>query len=171
MSEGVFQKFGRGEWVRKRQLDGDWHWHCFTDAVAGSGRNGGRVINRDYAMHGGRDLNAAWYFRERMYREVISISFPGKFVWWSYPRSFLIQVISSPFASHPVCNSDVADNLLIGNGLAIRSHPRCVVVDKKAFGGSYAKNISFHQKHVFVKTVLFLQAFNKPLSPTGTTVG
>ena len=35
----------------------------------------------------------------------------------------------------------------------------------QAFRGSHAKNILFHQKTVFVKTIIFLHVFDKPLSP------
>jgi len=68
MSEGVFRRFGGGEFLPYSGLNGT-GWHRFTDAVAGSGRKGQRSINRDYALPGAstEPLDGARLFRDRMY--------------------------------------------------------------------------------------------------------
>jgi len=66
MSEGAFKKFGGGEYLPYYQLNGT-GWHCFSDSVAGSGRKGYRSINREYDLPGGRGLDGARLFRDRMY--------------------------------------------------------------------------------------------------------
>lgn len=68
MSEGIFRTFGGGEWMPMYQNDMQQGWHQFTHAVGGSGRKGARIFNRDLELNGGRELNAAWLFRQRMYK-------------------------------------------------------------------------------------------------------
>jgi len=68
MSEGVFKKFGMGDWISMQDLHESDRWHCFTDAVVGSGNRGARVINRDYSLPNGREMNAVRFFRDRMYK-------------------------------------------------------------------------------------------------------
>jgi len=65
-SEGVLRKFGGGEFMSYDQLKGS-GWHVFADSIAGSGHKGQRSINRDYALPGGRTLDGARRFRDRMY--------------------------------------------------------------------------------------------------------
>eukprot|EP00746_Dinoflagellata_sp_MGD_P129152 gnl/MRDRNA2_/MRDRNA2_63398_c0_seq1.p1 gnl/MRDRNA2_/MRDRNA2_63398_c0~~gnl/MRDRNA2_/MRDRNA2_63398_c0_seq1.p1 ORF type:complete len:600 (+),score=88.93 gnl/MRDRNA2_/MRDRNA2_63398_c0_seq1:120-1919(+) len=68
MSEGVFRTFGGGEWMPWYQDSLKHGWHHFAHAVAGSGRKGARIFNRDLALNGARELSAAWLFRQRMYQ-------------------------------------------------------------------------------------------------------
>lgn len=65
-SEGVLKKFGGGELMSYEQLKGS-GWHVFADIIAGSGHKGQRSINRQYALPGGRSLDGARRFRDRMY--------------------------------------------------------------------------------------------------------
>jgi hypothetical protein len=64
MAEDVFETFGGNGMLKYPELQG---WHSFSDSIAGSGRKGYRSINQDYDLPGGRDLDAARLFRDRMY--------------------------------------------------------------------------------------------------------